>query len=221
MPDADLTPAPRRSTVEYIADELRAAVVAGTLPPGAQLGEADLAHRFEVSRGPLREAMQRLVSEGILEAITNRGVFVVELTAEDMADVYRARAAIERGAVETLLETGRQRAHRALGPPVRRMKAAARDGDGPGVSDADLAFHETLVECSGSPRLIRAMRTLIVETRLCLSELRTTYPDLRTQVREHEDLRRAIRDAPADEVLDHVRHHLDDAVQRLTTKRAG
>ncbi len=221
MSDLEVTPAPRRSTVEHIAAELRAAVIAGTLPPGAQLGEADLAHRFEVSRGPLREAMQRLVSEGILVAIANRGVFVTELTIEDMSDIYRARAAIERGAAEVLLEGHRRQAWSALGPPVREMKAAARAGNGPGVSDADQAFHEALVECSGSPRLIRAMSTLIVETRLCLGELRTTYPDLRTQVREHEDLRRAIRDAPREQVLDHVRAHLEDAVDRLTAKRAG
>ena len=72
--------------------------------PGEQLGEADLARRFEVSRGPLREAMQRLVSEGLLHAITNRGVFVTELTLVDVLDVYRTRSVIERGALEVLLE---------------------------------------------------------------------------------------------------------------------
>ena len=84
MPVSELSPNPRRSTVEYIADELRDAIMAGRLEPGEQLGEADLARRFEVSRGPLREAMQRLVSEGLLHAITNRGVFVTELTLEDV-----------------------------------------------------------------------------------------------------------------------------------------
>ena len=186
-----------------------------------RLGEADLAGRFEVSRGPLREAMQRLVSEGILVAITNRGVFVVELTVEDMVDIYRTRAVIERGAVEIVLDGRRQRTHRELGPVVKEMRAAARAADGPGVSDADQRFHEVIVECSGSPRLIRAMRTLLAETRLCLSELRSTYPDLRTQVREHEALRAAIRTQDPARVKDLLRAHLDDAVQRLTAKRTA
>src|SRR5690625_7588087 len=103
MPTSDLSPAPRRSTVEYIADELRSAVMSGQLPPGTQLGEVDLAERFEVSRGPVREALQRLVSEGILHAIVNRGVFVSELTLSDVLDVYRTRSVIERGALEIVL----------------------------------------------------------------------------------------------------------------------
>ena len=108
MPVSELSPNPRRSTVEYIADELRDAIMAGRLEPGEQLGEADLARRFEVSRGPLREAMQRLVSEGLLHAITNRGVFVTELTLDDVLDVYRTRSVIERGALEVLLDAARR-----------------------------------------------------------------------------------------------------------------
>lgn len=217
----EISPAPRRSTVEHIAEELRAAIVSGRLRPGAQLGEADLAQRFQVSRGPLREAMQRLVSEGILVAIANRGVFVIELTLADMADVYRSRQVIEGGALDIILQDRREVAHEELGPVVTRMRAAAKAGDGPAVSDADQRFHEVLVECSGSPRLSRAMRTLLVETRLCLSELRTTYPDLHAQVREHEELRAVIRDGDPDAARDLLRAHLEDAVARLTDKRSS
>ena len=214
-----LKPAQRKSTVEHIADELRSAILAGDLEPGAQLGEADLAERFEVSRGPLREAMQRLVSEGILQAIANRGVFVSELTLQDMADVYRTRSVIERGALELVVEGRREETFHALGPSLEAMRAAAERGDGPGVSDADQEFHEVLVECSQSPRLIRAMRTLVVETRMCLGELETTYPDLGTQVREHDELREAIRSAPPARAKKLLVAHLDDAVERITSKR--
>lgn len=216
----DLKPVKRRSTVEHIAGELRSAIMSGSLEPGDQLGEADLAERFSVSRGPLREAMQRLVSEGVLEAITNRGVFVVELTLDDVRDVYRTRSVIERGAVELVLrERRRDELHAAVMAPVERMRRAAAKGDGPAVSDADQAFHEALVECSHSPRLIRAMRTLLVETRMCLGELRTTYPDLDIQVREHEALARAFRDDSPARVKSALLAHLDDAVERLVAKR--
>ncbi|QBF47736.1 GntR family transcriptional regulator [Janibacter limosus] len=220
MPVSDLTPHPRRSTVEHIADELRSAVMTGRLEPGEQLGEADLAAHFEVSRGPLREAMQRLVSEGILHAITNRGVFVSELTLEDVRDVYRTRSVIERGALEAVLDEGHREATAdELDDVVRRMRRAAAKGDGPAVSDADQHFHEVLVEASGSPRLIRAMRTLLVETRMCLGELRTTYTDLETQVDEHEALRRTILEATPAKAKAALQAHLDDAVERLVAKR--
>jgi DNA-binding GntR family transcriptional regulator len=220
MPLSDLTHNPRRSTVEHIADELRSAVMTGRLEPGEQLGEADLAAHFEVSRGPLREAMQRLVSEGILHAITNRGVFVSELTLEDVRDVYRTRSVIERGALEVVLDEGQREATAAeLDEVVRRMRRAAATGDRPAVSDADQHFHEVLVEASGSPRLIRAMRTLLVETRMCLGELRTTYTDLEAQVDEHEALRRTILEATPTKAKSALQAHLDDAVERLVAKR--
>lgn len=216
----DLKPVKRRSTVEYIAGELRQAIMSGSLEPGDQLGEADLAERFSVSRGPLREAMQRLVSEGVLHAIANRGVFVSELTLDDVRDVYRTRSVIERGAVEVALrEHRREELHVAVMAPVEAMRTAAAKGDGPAVSDADQAFHEALVECSRSPRLIRAMRTLLVETRMCLGELRTTYPDLDIQVHEHEALAEAFLTESPVRVKSLMLAHLQDAVDRLVAKR--
>lgn len=216
----DLKPVKRLSTVEFIAEELRSAIMAGSLEPGDQLGEAELAEHFAVSRGPLREAMQRLVSEGVLHAIANRGVFVSELTLEDMEDVYRTRSIIERGALEVVLSGRREELREALAPIVEGMRAAAARGDGPAVSDADQSFHETLVECSGSPRLIRAMRTLLVESRMCLGELRTTFPDLKTQVDEHEALAEAFLSQPPAKAKALLLAHLDDAVERLVAKRS-
>lgn len=219
MPVAKLTPPPRQSTVEYLAEQLRTAVMTGALPPGTQLGEADLAERFEVSRGPLREAMQRLVSEGLLHAITNRGVFVSELTPADVRDVYHTRSVIERGALEVVLEERREETHAALAAPLEAMRAAAEQSDPSAMSDADQQFHEVLVESSASPRLQRAMRTLLAETRMCLGALETTYPDLWSQLREHEELREAIGSEPAARVKALLLAHLDDAVERLSAKR--
>ncbi|MGC5627658.1 GntR family transcriptional regulator [Georgenia sp. Z1344] len=226
MPLTDLRPSRPPSTVDYLAEELRAAIMRGELAPGEQLGEAELATRFEVSRGPVREALQRLVSEGILHAVRNRGVFVTELTLDDVLDVYRTRSVIERGAVELILDdetpaaSGREETYRALGPSVAAMRAAAERGDASAVSDADQEFHEVLVECSGSPRLIRAMRTLLVETRMCLGELVTTYADLRTQASEHETLREAIRSGDTARTKALMLEHMADAVSRLVDKRA-
>ncbi|MGB3662374.1 GntR family transcriptional regulator, partial [Mycolicibacter algericus] len=101
--EAGFEPLSRPSTPELIAERLREAITRGRLTPGQQLGEASLAAQFEVSRGPLREAMQRLVAEGLLRSERNRGIFVVELSDDDVRDVYQARKAIERAAVIEVL----------------------------------------------------------------------------------------------------------------------
>ncbi|WP_040836603.1 GntR family transcriptional regulator [Nocardia brevicatena] len=216
----DFEPVNQQSTAEMIADRLREAVMRGALAPGTQLGEADLAARFGVSRGPVREAMQRLVSEGLLHAIRNRGIFVIDLAPDDVVDIYRARTAIEGGALALILDGRREIAHRALASSVTAMLARAEAGDAAGVSDADQQFHEVLVQSAGSPRLVRAARTLLIETRMCLGALQTTYHDLSEQAQEHVRLREAIGTGSAEQAHALLREHMDDAVQRLGSRYA-
>ncbi|WP_328397484.1 GntR family transcriptional regulator [Nocardia sp. NBC_00416] len=215
MSVVDFEPVEQRSTAEVIADKLREAIVRGGLEPGVQLGEADLAAQFGVSRGPVREAMQRLVSEGLLHSIRNRGIFVIELTLADVVDIYRSRTAIEGGALTLILDGRRDIAYQALAPSVAVMLDRAAADDPAGVSDADRQFHEALVAAAGSPRLVRAARTLLIETRMCLGALQTTYPDLREQAQEHVALREAIGAAAPARVRSLLRDHMDDAVTRL------
>lgn len=214
----DFEPVNQRSTAEMIADKLREAIVRGGLEPGAQLGEADLAAQFGVSRGPVREAMQRLVSEGLLHSIRNRGIFVIELSLADVVDIYRSRTAIEDGALTLILDGRREIAYEALAASVQTMLDRAEAGDAAGVSDADRQFHEALVAAAGSSRLVRAARTLLIETRMCLGALQTTYPDLGVQAQEHVALREAIGAAAAPRVHRLLRDHMDDAVQRLRSR---
>ncbi|MGW6621402.1 GntR family transcriptional regulator [Nocardia sp. NPDC055002] len=211
----DFEPVNQQSTAEMIADRLREAIMRGAMAPGAQLGEADLATSFGVSRGPVREAMQRLVQEGLLFSIRNRGIFVIELTTDDVIDIYRARTALEGGALDLILDGRRDIAYAALRPSVTAMRRTAEAGDAAGVSDADQAFHEALVTAADSPRLVRAARTLLIETRMCLGALQTTYPDLREQAREHVELHEAIGAGSPERARALLVEHMDDAVRRL------
>ncbi|OBI45302.1 GntR family transcriptional regulator [Mycobacterium kyorinense] len=217
---AAFEPLSRQSTAELIAERLRDAITRGQLAPGQQLGEAGLAAQFAVSRGPLREAMQRLVAEGLLRSERHRGIFVVELTEADVSDVYRVRKAIERAAIEEILCDDTAAARARLGVPVDAMIAAAARLDAAAVADADQQFHEVLVACAGSPRLHRAMRTLLLETRMLLGELQDTYPDLAEQVAEHVTLRDAIGSGDKAAALRLIDEHMDDAVRRLLALRA-
>ncbi|MDR7168860.1 DNA-binding GntR family transcriptional regulator [Nocardia kruczakiae] len=211
----EFEPVNRQSTAEMIADRLRTAIMHGTVAPGTQLVEADLATQFDVSRGPVREAMQRLVSEGLLHSVRHRGIFVIELSLADVVDIYRARTAIEGGALDLILDGRREIAYAALESSVTDMQACAARGDATGVTESDHAFHQALVTSADSPRLVRAARTLLIETRMCLGALQTTYTDLGEQVREHIALREAIAAGPPDHVRELLAGHMRDAVERL------
>lgn len=213
----ELEPVVRRSTVEIVSDELRAAIRYGSLEPGAQLGEAELAARLGVSRGPLREAMQRLVQEGLLRSEPHRGLFVVSLDEHDVNDVYTARLAIERAACQLIMREHRDAAAAELTSALRELRQAAKLRDRVAMSDADQAFHETLVRSSGSPRLVRMADTLLVETRMCLHALQEHYPEPEDLVEEHRLLVDAVLSGDEPLLLRLIEEHMTDSMERLRT----
>jgi DNA-binding GntR family transcriptional regulator len=211
-----IEPLVQESTPSIIADKLRKAIGHGELKPGMQLGEADLARKLGVSRGPLREGMQRLTQEGLLVSIRNRGLFVIDMTPDDVRDMYLAREAIEQAAAHTILRGDHATAATALLAIVDEMAAAMRAGDPTGVGEADITFHERLVELANSPRLRRMHQTFITETRMCIHALEETYVASDIRVGEHRAIAEAIGAGDAARVRRLLSEHTDDAIQRLT-----
>ena len=214
----ELEPVARQSTAELIAEQLRSAIRYGVFAPGAQLGEAELAARFEVSRGPLREAMQRLVQEGLLRGERHRGLFVIDLDAQDVRDIYLARLAIERSACELIMHGNRGEAVARLSDALDELVTAAESGDRNAMSDADQAFHLALVSCSGNSRLERMAQTLLVETRMCLAALQEHYPEPHDLVTEHRKLVDAIADGDEELLLNLIEAHMNDSIDRLNAE---
>ncbi|WP_415853576.1 GntR family transcriptional regulator [Sinomonas sp. G460-2] len=214
-----LQPIVQESTPSLIAAQLRRHIAEGALQPGAQLVEADIARELGVSRGPIREAIQRLTQEGLLVSIRNRGVFVSEFDDSDIRDIYEARTAVEKAAAGILADGDRAAAGAELLRRVERMDEARASGDDTAVSEADIAFHEKLVEMAASPRLSKMHATLLTETRMCLNRLQGRYDDESVRVAEHRGIAEAIRDGKRDLVMDRLDAHKDDALARLLPLR--
>lgn len=208
-----IEPVVQESTPSMIARRVRDAIAYGHIPPGAQLAEAELARELGVSRGPLREGLQRLTAEGLLISIRNRGLFVVEMTPERVRDMYVARQAIERAAAEQIHRDDAAAAGTALMEIIDRMANAP---DAPAVGDADIAFHELLVQLAGSPRLSRMHQTLITETRMGIHALRDTYDGEDVRVAEHRAIAQSFIDRKPKLTDQLIIAHMKDAVRRLT-----
>ena len=188
-----LQPIAKLATATIIADQVRELISDGTFPPGSQVTELALANALGVSRGPVREALQRLVQEGLLTSERNKGLFVTTLTADDIDDIYRTRAAIELCAMQVIMDSVPERFVNSASALLDRLEEAIRDGDYGLVSELDLEFHISLVEESGSKRLARAYSTLISETRMCLRALEFNYASEEYLGRIHRGMVDAIR----------------------------
>src|SRR5690554_4960044 len=97
-----MQPFERKGTSELVANQIRKAIVDGTFKPGQQLAEAALSEQLGLGRGTIREALQRLIQEGLVSNHLHRGVFVAVLSDEDIVDVYFARSAAEVAAAQLL-----------------------------------------------------------------------------------------------------------------------
>jgi DNA-binding GntR family transcriptional regulator len=198
-----------------VADRLREGILDGTFPPRTQLSEVALSQQLSVSRGPIREAMQRLLQEGLLRGERNRGVFVVDLGAGDVRDIYLARSAVERTAAGLVASTGTDQDFDVLQSMVDKL-AAAVDSDWVELTKLDLQFHLALVAAAGSPRLDRMFRTLMAESQLCIVRLEPFYPGREEVVHEHQAILDAIRARDLDEADRLLAQHMDVSAMRLT-----
>lgn len=209
--------APQTSVV--IADQLRERVLDGSYRPGEQLSEANLAAQLAVSRGPVREALQRLAQEGLLVSHRNRGVFVVELSPGDIAEIYAAREAVEQAAARTVFEGNQDLKAAAvarLGMIVAEMPALIAANDWKNLAKQDLKFHATLVEATGNSRLVRIYSTLAAESRICMVHLENAYHRPQALTEEHQRLVDLLDTGPWDALAAAIRTHMATAVEDLT-----
>jgi DNA-binding GntR family transcriptional regulator len=89
---------PQRTVTEQVVVRLRQLIMSGGLEPGARIDQAELAQRFGVSVVPVREALARLQSSGLVRIVPHRGVFVESLSPEELVDIYNVRELLEEHA---------------------------------------------------------------------------------------------------------------------------
>jgi len=154
LPDCVCKVPSATSTVRVHA-ELRQAILDGVLGPGERLRAEALAERFGTSRTPVREALQRLEREGLVELPPNRGAIVSAFDAEDVLDLYEIRAVLEAHAASRAATRIRPEQVAAL-----RDNCAQADelgDDVRGLMSLNEAFHRLVVEAAASPHLAASM----------------------------------------------------------------
>lgn len=204
---ASMTP---RSASILIAEKLRERIVDGYFAPGQQINETHVSSQLNLSRGPLREALQRLSQEGLLVSKPNRGVFVVELTAEDVDEIYGVREILELGAAELVVAQPVQRRRRVadrLLAIASKLSDAAEKDEWSRVQKLDLEFHTALIAAPGNSRLLRAYTTLATESLICMTNLKQAYPTPST-VHHHSVMAELIATGNMTEIRQAFHRHL-------------
>ena len=207
------------SLAKRVRDDLLALILAGRLSPGQRISEPDIARRHEVSRVPVREALRELESAGLVISRKYSGVFVRELDASEVRNLYEIRAVFDGLAAARAAAAGdeeRRQLCERLSPSIERMRASTGADQLQAYYRANLQFHWDLVTATGNAELESSYRALI--QKLHLSRLRNLArsASMLNSIAEHEMIAAAVRVGDAARARQLAESHVNDAWLRLS-----
>lgn len=187
---------------EQVYQALRERIVTVALEPGARLIERDLAAEFEVSRIPLREALQRLAGDGLVTTVPGQGSIVTVPTPKDIEDLLDVRAGLEPLAARL--------AAAGAGPEaLARLRACVQPQSDPeALTEANAAFHREVVAAADNPLLAQIMEPLEARMRWLFHLSAERDPD--QQRLEHAELLEALEAADPDRAAVIALAHIED-----------
>ena len=145
---------------EAILVELRRLIVARELLPGSKVLQDQIAKQMGVSRVPVREALKLLEGEGLVVSEPRRGMFVVELSPEELIQIIQLRRLLETDALAAALPVLGDDTLEAMEASMRDMDVAVAQRDMQMLSRANRTFHMAIVEPSGWDRYLRILNQL-------------------------------------------------------------
>lgn len=161
---------PKKQSLDRAAAEsLRNAITSGQIAPGARLTEIRLAEQFQLSRGTVRAALHRLVSEGLVVQRPYSGWEVTSLTPQDAWDLATLRSSLEALAARLAAERMDAAGRKAVEDAFAALAEACGGDDWAALVAADMAFHRAVVSLSGNRRLVEHYDLIANQVRLYIA----------------------------------------------------
>lgn len=203
-----------RSSVARVVDEIRAMLRSRELLPGQQVRQEAVAARLGVSRVPVREALKALEAEGVLRHVPNAGYAVTRLNADELAQVYLMRRALETEVLLALprLDAGRLRELSELNDAIGEKVAA---GDVTGIVEGNQAFHFRMFGFSGLRLVLAELERLWRMSEAYRTVHLYDAEKRRRVVREHKKMITALRRGDNRAVITLMDAHRDRTVADL------
>jgi len=193
---------------QQVVEILRSEIIAGRYEPGERLIETALATGLGTSRGPVREALRQLESEGLVMSFPYRGAVVLGVSDEEVQDVLiPIRLTLERFSFRHALERMTEADFAELGKQVWLMEQAARANDLLKLVEADLRFHDIVISSSGQTHTVQIWRTIWPRIRAYFFRYGRGR-SLEVMVEEHRELLAALQSRDAEPMLEVLDRHI-------------
>lgn len=203
---------------ELVFTTLRQAILKGEIQPGERLMEIHLAERMGVSRTPIREAIKRLSTEGLVTMIPRKGAIVAGISEKMLIDVLEVRITLEKMAYECALRHISQKQTEELKSIEKEFEAAIAIDDTLKIADADEKFHFAIYEAAGNDKLkeiLSDLRENMYRYRLEHVKMKEAREKL---ILEHKALIRALENGARNEGLKSLEEHIDSQKRLILAK---
>ena len=204
------SPAMRLLLKERAYRELKALIQTGELSPEATLSERMLADRLGMSKTPIRAALEKLESQGLVTVSPQKGIIVRELSAREIAELFDLRAAIEPFIVARLARSCLADAQRdALKTSVDQQRTAADNADPLLATQLDVAFHRLLARILDNREMMVWLERCFDKLHRSILQVNRLGPDrLRKSQQDHEAIANALMEGTPEEASRLMNEHL-------------
>jgi GntR family transcriptional regulator, carbon starvation induced regulator len=199
---------------ERAAALVEADILGNVFAPGARLGIAELAERYQIGATPIREGLSRLVARGLIVAIGQRGFRVAAVSRDDLEDITRLRSLIECEALRRSMRLGDGAWEGAIVAALHQLRRYAtqnpsgvREGR-PEFDALHKAFHASLIAACGSPRMLQAHSDLYDQAFRYRRVMMRTFEEPSEFIATHEGLAELVLKRQPKEALPRLSAHL-------------
>ncbi|HZF64680.1 MAG TPA: GntR family transcriptional regulator [Chitinophagaceae bacterium] len=177
-----------------VYEEIRRKILSNQLPAGTRLKEDVWARKMEVNRMAVRESLTRLLGERLVATGEKGGYFVTALTATDVHQIRELREILEIGALRLIIKKADKKSWEKLEKICEDFTNMVKAGYFNGALEADIKFHETLIECSENKKLLEAYRASHIPLfHQKLGKAQVDLDDYQQTDEEHRKILKAIK----------------------------
>jgi len=197
------------SLTEIALQQIRTAIIEGTLPLGSAISEGQLAASLGISKTPVREALAQLRMEGLVTIVPQSGTFVFTLSATEVVEICELRQTLEAAALRLALERNRSRLIEGLAEVCAGMDKVRAAGDEPAYLRLDSAFHEQFFANCGNNYFAEAYARIVPKVAALRTHLATRPDHTRMSYEEHKQILQAIQRKRDKELIPILDKHIE------------
>ena len=203
-----------KSLSDKIYNQLLREILTGKIPKDTRLNEAKLTVKYKTSRTPLREAFKRLQEDGLVEYISNRGVFVRGLSESEIGDMLETRAFLEIKATEWCISRITEEEIEDISAIFKHMEFYTKKGDIQKMIEINYAFHRLIYKASHDRLLEKTLLTYQNYCNYCCPPNYFARGFLRRTLEEHRQIYRAIINKDHTAAANAMKAHMDATIKR-------